>query len=422
MNPNDPFDNPQIPLPAVRFDIECVPQLHQEERIWVFYDAYGYATQPFALKDEAAKWLGFFTGRDSVVDIATREKLPADHPGLKELVNFGRFLDQHGILDTPSLRGKQQNMELDFERASVRQPTCQDASYPADPQQLSSWLDEVLNSVKTSSFPQPLKALFAPHIDLRIGLDIYIQAFNHLKNSAPKRVAVIATSHYSGAYPEVYSNKPFVLTTKDFHVGSRTLSNAKKDTANLASHLGDWATLHDRAHRIEHSIELHLIWAQHIWKHKFEIIPILVGSFDDLLYSDSPKLEQGIAQCSDWLNSFMKQEDTFVLISGDLGHVGQKFGDKNPAHEMFEQIADFDKSFLQFAESRNPAQLKDLMKSNGDAFRMCGFPPLYSFLNAIKQDDKWTAKIIGRALWDERERLSAVSYGSVAFFRKINLS
>ncbi|HKK45723.1 MAG TPA: hypothetical protein VJ964_09390, partial [Balneolaceae bacterium] len=60
-------------------------------------------------------------------------------------------------------------------------------------------------------------------------------------------------------------------------------------------------------------------------------------------------------------------------------------------------------------------QMLDLMTQDMDPYRICGFPPLYTFLNSMPE---LRGKVMGYDLWDERERESAVTFGSILYSKQ----
>jgi hypothetical protein len=54
----------------------------------------------------------------------------------------------------------------------------------------------------------------------------------------------------------------------------------------------------------------------------------------------------------------------------------------------------------------------ELMSRKYDPYRICGYPPLYSFLNIFP---KLEGEILTYDIWDETERESGVSFGSILY-------
>src|SRR5699024_2001623 len=170
---------------------------------------------------------------------------------------------------------------------------------------------------------------------------------------------------------------------------------------------------HDRAHRTEHSLELHLLFLSYLWDHDYQVVPFLVDSLQQLLYKSDGYHQRMVQRFSEYLGErFGGKDDTFFLISGDLAHFGQKFGDPQAASTMFNAVNQFDEHFMDYGAVNDASGMLDLMKEETDPYRICGFPPLYSFLNAMPE---LQGQSIQHDLWDERERESAVTFGSILY-------
>lgn len=223
----------------------------------------------------------------------------------------------------------------------------------------------------------------------------------------------MATSHYAGLHPEIYQNEPFILVDKDFELPLATIprdQNAINQLREAGENSG--ISFQDRAHRLEHSIELHLLFLSYLWNHAFKIVPFVIRGLDDLYYLKNGYLDEQLNNFSDLLQAQFSDEDTFFLISGDLSHFGKKFGDDFAADLKFSEVEKFDRKFLEFGASNQRDKMLGLMKEDFDPYRICGFPPLYTFLQAMPD---LKGKILSYHLWDERERESAVTFGSILY-------
>jgi AmmeMemoRadiSam system protein B len=134
---------------------------------------------------------------------------------------------------------------------------------------------------------------------------------------------------------------------------------------------------------------------------------------DELIYSDDSFRHKQLTAFASFLkDNNGNDEDTFFLVSGDLSHFGEKFGDEEPASEHFIEADKNDQLFMQAAASGNPRHLIYAMKEKYDRYRICGFPPLLTFLQAFEGLE---GTIHTYNLWDEKDRNSAVSYGSILY-------
>lgn len=408
------FNSYSDPIPPIRFDIQRIPIQQNGHNLIYFYDSMGYATPDFAIPSDAEAILSLIDGNRSIENML---KFSSEEVTKEEILGYVRFLDEHGILDSNAFAEHAENLELAYEQSPIRNCRTAGGSYPEEPGELKVFLEKAFRDNESSEPVSSAKALYAPHIDPRVGISSYVKAFSAIKNLTPKRVVILATSHYSGWYGSLYQEAPFALSNKTFSMPNGDVSCSKPSIDVIMNLFQDLSqagiTTQDRVHRIEHSIELHLLFLNHIWSHNFEIVPILVGSLDELFYSDNSFKAQQLDNFSSILNKeFQNNEDTFFLISGDLSHFGHKFGDEKVASQMFDEVTLNDERFLEIGASGNPDKLLSLMKEEYDPYRICGFPPLLTFLKTFPD---LTGEILTYDLWDEKERESAVSFGSILY-------
>jgi AmmeMemoRadiSam system protein B len=407
------FNSYSEPIPPIRYDIQRISVQENGRSFIYFYDQLGYSTPDFALPKDAEPILSLMDGNRSVDDII---KFSSDEVTKEQILGYVRFLDENGLLDSEYFAEHAELIESEYERSDTHHSNTAGSSFPTDEAELGIFLNDAFNENEVSEPVRSAKALYAPHIDPRVGMASYVKAFSSIRNLTPKRIFILATSHYAGLYGDLYANSPFIFSKKDFILPNGTVKS-DHDTISLikeqTSHDEIFGTsFADRAHRIEHSIELHLLFLNHIWNHKFKIIPILVGGFDELLYAEDGFQAHQIEAFTYLLNQQFNNEETFFLISGDLAHFGKKFGDQEPASSMMNKVKTFDESFLQAGSSNDSDMMKKIMTMNYDPYRICGFPPLYTFMNAFSNTK---GQVLSYDLWDEKERESAVSFGSILY-------
>lgn len=413
MNNTDIFNSVQSPVPPIRHDIDIIPVSEDGRSYLYFHDSRGYSTPNLALQQEAEDFLSLIDGRKSINDI---KPYVSNSISKEQLLEFVQFLDENRLLASRFFKKYARQTEQDYEQSTVHESVTAGNSYPAEPEALKQLLDEEFsrhNLEKEVQAASP-KALYAPHIDPRVGMESYVKAFSSIRNLTPDRVVVIATSHYAGLHPETYQEDPFILVNKDIKMPLDTVKRDREAIADLLEK-GDRAgiTANDRAHRREHSIELHLLFLSYLWQHDFQVIPFLVRDISDLYYMKEGHLGQQMDHFSELLRDrFGEDENTFFLISGDLAHFGKKFGDPQPASSKFSEVEAFDQRFLENASRNSRDGLLELMKEDMDPYRICGFPPLYSFLQSMPHLE---GEVLSYNLWDETERESAVTFGSILY-------
>lgn len=403
------FNSTTAPIPGVRRDIQIIPVQDSGRDLLLFFDSMKFAKGGFALDRSVEPVLSLIDGRKTISDITSYFGNGTDQD---QILQFIQMLDKQLLLESKHFLDQAGQVEQAFEKSDTRKPALAGSSYPDHPKELSDFADKLLNTAASRGSVTTSKALYAPHIDLQVGGDQYGQAFASLKTVKPRLVVILATSHYGGFYPDLYSTTPFMGTYKSFELPGRIL-HTRKDAVDQLAEAGESIgfTTRDRAHRVEHSIETHLLFASHIWKHNFQILPILVGSLDELFYKEDGELGRKLQGFTKHLRQ-LDSEDTFFLVSGDLSHVGKKFGDSDPARILRPDVEAFDLEFMNSAVENNPGRMLHHIARNYDPYRICGFPPLYTFLKAFPN---LTGQRINYQWWDESQRESAVSFGSIAY-------
>lgn len=408
------FNSFSTAIPPFRYDIQRIPIEQNGQSLIYFYDQLGYTTQEFALPSDAESMLSLIDGNRSVNDILA---FSAEEIDAEQILKYIQFLDKNRLLESDYFASFAESMENLYEQSSYHNNSTAGISYPIDKTELTEFLDNAFANNEQSKSVSKAKGLYAPHIDPRVGLSSYVKAFSSIQELTPKRVVILATSHYAGIYGSFYNDAPFIISDKTFIMPNGEVSSDKATIDVILNSFQDLSSAGistlSRAHRIEHSIELHLLFLNHIWKHSFEIIPILVGGMDELFYSKNSGKELQLGAFTSTLRTlFSEDEDTFFLISGDLSHFGRKFGDQQEASKMFDEVNQNDARFLEIAADGNANSLVSHIKKDFDKYRICGFPPLLTFLKTFPSAK---GKTLSYDHWNERERESAVSFGSILF-------
>jgi AmmeMemoRadiSam system protein B len=415
------FCSKSEPIPSIRRDLQLIPIQDNGQSYIYFYDSMGYATPDFALDSSAGAIINLMDGRKSIEDL---RPFLGDGITTDQLLEYIQFLDKNRVLHSEYFQQHSAYLEQQYEQSDIHQSATAGFSYPKKPEALKKYLHENFaranywKNESAISDRNTIRALYAPHIDPRVGLESYAEAFSAISHLRPKRVVILATSHYAGLHPEVYGETPFIISSKDFDLPLGTIKTDKQGIRELLDKHGEnetdaGITDRDRAHRMEHSIELHLLFLSYLWDHDFKIIPILVSSLEEVLYMKKGHRGQQLENFAKLINGkYGMDRETLFLISGDLSHIGKKFGDDQPAQYLFKEVKAFDRQFMDHASHSRHSKLRELMSESYDPYRICGFPPLYTFLKCMP---KLKGDIINYDLWHEEERESAVSFGSILY-------
>jgi MEMO1 family protein len=109
------------------------------------------------------------------------------------------------------------------------------------------------------------------------------------------------------------------------------------------------------------------------------------------------------------------------VASGDMAHIGRKFDDDYDAEPVLPELAGEDEALMRSMEQCDAESYFRLIAEVDDARKICGLPPVYTMLEAMKLSENAGAKpFVGKVLayeqWSERPTRSAVSYSSVAYW------
>jgi hypothetical protein len=190
----------------------------------------------------------------------------------------------------------------------VRPAAVAGSFYPADPQELSKMIDDMLAKATPRPVDGTIIAAVAPHAGYPYSGPVAAWTYAALKGHKFSRVVVIAPSHYVGFdFTSVYDGDAYTTPLGQVPVDKEFAQRlAKMDATIRLSDKGHQAT----ADAPEHSVEVELPWLQKILG-KFELVPIVMG---DQSYESSRALGVALAKM------LRNDHDTLVLASSDLSH------------------------------------------------------------------------------------------------------
>lgn len=310
-----------------------------------------------------------------------------------------------------------------FHKAEVRPASLAGRSYNSDPIQLAGQLNGYFKSrggagplalpapTKPNAGAAGLRAIISPHIDFGRGGTAYTWAYKRLVEESDAQVFVILGVAHQ------YCRSRFILTRKDFATPLGVVPTDRGFVDRIADAVGGEPFADELTHRSEHSIEFQAVFLKHVLGDRpFTIVPILVGSFHDLVERKvDPMTDPGVARFIEVLREAERADGRKVAYIGgvDLCHVGPEFGDPEPVDAGFrERIRLFDRELISRAEASDAAGWFRTAADVDDRWRVCGLAATYTLLHAI-------GPVKGELLRydqavDERGR-SCVSFASMAF-------
>jgi AmmeMemoRadiSam system protein B len=259
-----------------------------------------------------------------------------------------------------------------------------------------------------------LRAALVPHIDYGRGGHTYTWAFKEVYEQTDASLfVIIGTSHYS--------SHRFTLTRKDFQTPLGVVPTDQAYIDRLVASYGPGLfDDEDLAHLPEHSIELEVVFLQYLYggKRPFRIVPLVVGSFHDAVDEGRlPHEHDDIGRMVEALQATERDtpERICYLISGDLAHIGPHFDDPEPlSDDDLKHSRQQDEAILREAEKADAAGFFRTIAAENDARRICGLPPAYLTLQALRPG---RGKVLDYDQYVQHDRNLSVSFASVAFYQ-----
>jgi len=326
-------------------------------------------------------------------------------------------LDESLFLDNERFRRHKERIEGEFREERVRLPFLAGRAYPGDAAGLRALIDGFFASAEG---PGPLsegkrrkrvKAVIAPHIDLRSGGPCFAWAYSEIARSPrPDVFVILGIGH--GPMETL-----FAVTAKDFATPLGVLPTDKLFVESLIeSYPGDLLA-DELAHRNEHSVEFQAIFLRYIFPdEEVSIVPVLCSSFHEMIAANRQPIKD--SRVEDFVQAVRiaaaRCKRNICFIAGvDLSHIGQKFGDPgmlSPGTEILLEREDRD--MLKHVENVDAAGFFASVAKDNDKRRICGFPAIYLLLNLIAPAK---AHLLKYDKGVERATQSIVSFVSMVF-------
>lgn len=234
---------------------------------------------------------------------------------------------------------------------SVRTPAVAGMFYPADRSELLSLINQYLAEAEINATPDTIqaavpKAIIAPHAGYIYSGPVAATVYARVAKARDTihRVVLLGPSHRVPFYGCAASSARFFSTP---------LGNIELDTGTIEQLIEKkLVKAMDQAHRMEHSLEVHLPFLQVVLD-EFRLVPIVVG-------------DASADEVSDVLQECWGGPETLIVISSDLSH----YHDYNSARKI-------DLATCQKIEKLDYESLKGDMA--------CGYIPVSGLLHLAKQ-------------------------------------
>jgi AmmeMemoRadiSam system protein B len=400
---------PAVERPKLRPGLAAAP--HTDPNLLVIHDPLGIG-QAVVVSHLAVEVAQRFDGSATVVEIAeaVRIQFPQAQVSAEVVAGLAAAMDEACLLDSVRLRAQ-------FD-GPVRKPACL-AGYGDNPAELRNQLSGLFTAPggaglpgESRESPDRLRAVLVPHMDYGRGNITYGHGFKELiEQSAAEVFVIIGTSHYSGAR--------FTLSRQHFDTPLGLVETDTDYVDRIAAGYGEGVYEDPLAHVPEHSIELEVALLKFLLadRRPFKIVPLLVGSFHDCMRANaSPAEAEDIARMVRVLREAEAAcpRPVCYVISGDLAHIGPKFGDKRKAAEpwMAESRAS-DGRILKTLETARPGDFYDEIAADKNARRICGLSPTWLTLDVTRPK---AGKVLHYQQYVHPQGKESVSFAAAAFY------
>lgn len=292
--------------------------------------------------------------------------------GVQELSDILTIFDNAFLLDNQRSKEAHEAALEAYRNADFRLPASAGGSYPSDPAQLHRLLQDYLETAEVSPAEPGAAGLLSPHIDYDRGGHIYAEIWKRASESLPdaELIIVIGTDHYGGQYE-------ITLTRQHYATPYGVLPTDTDIVDRLANVIGkEKAFAGELFHKTEHAVELPLIWLHHLLgKRIVPIVPILVGNL-------APESDLAV-RFTAALREIASARKTFVVISGDLSHVGPAFGGDPVDGDGRLEVRRTDERLIEHLSRGDSKAFLHEILSVQNANNVCGTYPLYLALEAF---------------------------------------
>jgi MEMO1 family protein len=321
-------------------------------------------------------------------------------------------LSSAGFLEDEIFARMKETRQREFADAPKREPAHAGSAYPLEITALQETMTRYIDGATGHPrHPGALLGIAAPHVSPEGGWQSYRAAYQALTPELKDRTFVIlATSHYGE--PE-----HFGLTRKTFVT---PLGETPTDAAlvkRLAAASGPALIMEDYCHSFEHTVELQVIFLQHIYGPDIRILPILCGQFANSLYQGgAPEDDDGVARFLECLGELAAREGDrlFWILGIDMAHMGARYHDAFAAEAdqgIMSEVAARDRSRIERVVESDAGGFWSLVQQNQDDLKWCGSSPLYTFLKALPGA---RGHLLRYEQWNIDPR-SVVSFAGMAF-------
>jgi hypothetical protein len=374
-------------LPRLRRGLDIFPSPVPDRPGLLFRDPFRYTDEILIIPPLLVAALSFFDGESTLLDAqAYLSRLIGQLVPGEIIESMVGVLRANGFLETAEFERLRAARHAEFAAAQARMPVHSGSSYSEQTEELRAELDDYLREHRLPA-TDPIVGLAAPHVSPFGGWQSYAAAYGRLSGAAgeqlkDKTIVLLGTSHYGEPEKFGMTRKPFVTPLGALHPDTELIDW-------LTSRADGSINIEDYCHSIEHSIEFQCVFLQQMLGSDFRIVPILCGPFAKaLLTGEPPETDDQVLRFFDALGemSELHRSRLFYVLGIDLAHIGVRYGDEMVARADQDEMLGVKEEDLQRLKqvcAGRSDEFFDMVKSEQDPLKWCGFSPLYTFLHSV---------------------------------------
>jgi AmmeMemoRadiSam system protein B len=406
---------PVMDYPKIR-PVEALPV---QENMICLRDPQGFSDKLLLVPPALFYVISLFDGRHSVLDIQAAYTSRFGELLLSEKVReIIAQLDEALFLESERFRQARLQAVEQFRSAEVREATHAGVSYEAKAAELEQQLEALFAEPEGPGVPDTahpsgrLRALIAPHIDLRRGGRCFAWSYAELAREARARTFVIL------GIAHVPTKHPFVLTDKDFQTPFGRLPTDRAFLETLGAHCRTDFYEDEFCHRSEHSIEFQTLFLQYLYRNeeRLSIVPILCSLPPELYLGAAISEHSEVEEFVEALGETLERADSEVccIAAVDLSHIGRRFG-QNVAMspELLKQVEEEDRSMIDTILKLDEEAFFRGIQQEQDRRNVCGVPAIYALLRVVQAEE---GKLLRYDQAVDQATQSVVSFMAGAFY------
>lgn len=359
--------------------------VHQGEPVFLIQDSLRLTDSIILLPQVLGPLAMLCDGQHTLSEIKAALEV---HYGLKLpqslIENLIRQFDQALLLESDAFRQARQVAIEEYRARPFRTPALAGPSYPADPGELRSLLQTYLSNVNgVAKSPAGSRGIISPHIDYQRGGATYAQVWASAAEAVRQaELVIIFGTDHNGGYGTL------TLTRQNYASPLGVMPTDLALVDKLAGALGpEQVFAEELHHRGEHSIELALVWLQHLrGGEPCALLPVLCGSFHHFMTGEADiEQEARFKTFVELVRETTAQRRTVVVAAGDLAHLGPAFDGPPLDGAAQARMKVEDEALLEILCQGDAKTFFNFMKSGPYERNVCGLSPFYFTLAVLGQ-------------------------------------